>query len=56
MLTLSFTILVGTIYPLFSSVFFKSKLSIGAPFFNSILAPVIFPMTIGMILGPFLRW
>ena len=32
MLTLSFTILLGTIYPLFSSVIFNTKISVGAPF------------------------
>ncbi|MFL2660902.1 MAG: heme lyase CcmF/NrfE family subunit [Alphaproteobacteria bacterium] len=56
MLSLTFTILVGTIYPLFSSVIFNSKISVGAPFFNSILAPVMFPFVIGMILGPYVRW
>ncbi|MBD22089.1 MAG: hypothetical protein CL572_00275 [Alphaproteobacteria bacterium] len=56
MLTLSFTILLGTIYPLFSSVIFDTKISVGAPFFNSILAPIVFPLVIGMIFGPFLKW
>ena len=56
MLSLAFTILVGTIYPLFSSVLFNSKISVGAPFFNSILVPVMFPFVFGMIMGPFIRW
>ncbi len=56
MLTLSFTILLGTIYPLISNVFFKNKISIGAPFFNSILSPLMLPVTLGMMLGPFMRW
>ena len=56
LISLTFTILVGTIYPLVSSIFFSSKLSVGAPFFNSILTPVMIPMTLGMIIGPLLRW
>ncbi len=56
MLTLSFTILLGTVYPLISNVFFKNKISIGAPFFNSILSPLMLPVTLGMMLGPFMRW
>ena len=32
MLSLTFTVLLGTIYPLFSSVIFNSKISVGAPF------------------------
>ena len=56
MLTLSFTILLGTIYPLISSVFFKNKISIGAPFFNSVLSPLMLPISLGMMFGPFMRW
>tara|TARA_B100001027_G_scaffold55222_1_gene37072 strand:+ start:1321 stop:3246 length:1926 start_codon:yes stop_codon:yes gene_type:complete len=56
LISLSFTILVGTIYPIFSSIIFKSKISVGAPFFNSILTPVMIPLIFGMIIGPFLRW
>ncbi|MBC34209.1 MAG: hypothetical protein CMN01_06255 [Rickettsiales bacterium] len=56
LISLSFTILIGTIYPIFSSIIFKSKISVGAPFFNSILTPVMIPLIFGMIIGPFLRW
>ena len=56
MLSLTFTVLLGTIYPLFSSVIFNSKISVGAPFFNSILTPLMFPFVIGMIMGPYVRW
>ena len=56
MFTLSFTILIGTIYPLFANVLFNNKISVGAPFFNSILSPLMLPITLGMIFGPFLKW
>ena len=56
MLSLAFTVLLGTIYPLFSNVIFNSKISVGAPFFNSILMPVMFPFVFGMIIGPYARW
>ena len=56
MLSITFTVLIGTIYPLFSSVLFNSKISVGAPFFNSILMPIMFPLVIGMILGPYIKW
>ena len=56
MFTLSFTILLGTIYPLFSNVVFNNKISVGAPFFNSILSPLMIPITLGMMFGPFLKW
>ena len=56
MLSLTFTILIGTIYPIFSNVILNKKISVGAPFFNSILSPMMIPLTIGMILGPFIKW
>ena len=56
LLSISFTILVGTIFPLFAGVLFDSKISVGAPFFNSILSPIIVPLMLGMILGPYLNW
>ncbi len=56
LLSISFTILIGTIYPIISSTFFNSKISVGPPFFNSILAPLMFPFVFGMIVGPYLNW
>ena len=46
MFTLTFTILLGTVYPLFSNVIFNNKISVGAPFFNSILSPLMIPYNI----------
>jgi len=56
MLSLTLTILIGTIYPIFSNVIFDKKLSVGAPFFNSILSPIMIPFIVGMIVGPFIKW
>ena len=56
MLSLTFTILIGTIYPIFSNVILDKKISVGAPFFNSILSPMMIPLTFGMIVGPFIKW
>ena len=56
MLSLTLTLLIGTVYPIFSNVVFDKKLSVGAPFFNSILSPIMIPFIIGMIVGPFIKW
>ena len=56
MLTIAGTIFFGTIYPLISDLFFDKKISVGAPFFNSVLIPFMFPLVFGMIIGPFLKW
>ncbi len=56
MLTMAGTVLLGTIYPLFTEAFFNKKISVGAPFFNKTIIPFILPMVIGMVVGPFMRW
>ncbi len=56
MVTISATILLGTIYPLISDAFFDKKISVGAPFYNAVILPFVGPLILGMILGPFLRW
>ena len=56
MLTITSTILIGTLYPLVTDAFFDKKISVGAPFFNSVILPFTIPMIVGMIIGPFLKW
>lgn len=56
MVTIAGTILLGTIYPLIADAFFNKKISVGAPFYNSVIIPFIFPLIIGMMIGPFLKW
>ena len=56
MLSIAGTVLIGTIYPLIADAFFEKKISVGAPFFNSVLTPFLFPLVFGMIIGPFLKW
>ncbi len=56
MLTITGTVLLGTIYPLFTDAFFEKKISVGAPFFNATISPLVIPMVLGMILGPLMKW
>ena len=46
------TVFIGTIYPLFSELFFQSSVSIGAPYynfsFNLLLAPIILLMAFAL--------
>tara|TARA_X000000950_G_C13896806_1_gene653179 strand:- start:462 stop:2396 length:1935 start_codon:yes stop_codon:yes gene_type:complete len=56
MLTITGTVLLGTVYPLFTEAFFDKKISVGAPFFNKTIIPFILPMVIGMMVGPFMKW
>ena len=50
------SVLLGTLYPLFLDVLELGKVSVGAPYFNSVFVPLMAPMILVMGLGPFLHW
>ena len=50
------TVFIGTIYPIFTQVFFNTKISVGPPFYNAVIAPVIIPFLILMAIGPKISW
>ena len=52
----SASVLLGTLYPLFIDVLDLGKISVGAPYFNSVFVPLMTPMILIMGLGPFLKW
>ena len=50
------TILLGTIYPLIIDAIGLGKLSVGPPYFNSVVVPLAAPLFIALGLGSLLRW
>ena len=50
------TVLIGTSYPIFIEVLTNTKISIGPPFYNIIIAPIIIPFMIIMGLAPKTAW
>ena len=46
------TVLIGTIYPLFLEIIANEKISIGPPYYNTILAPFLVPLLFLMSFGP----
>ncbi len=50
------TVLLGTLYPIFTDVLFKSKISVGPPFYNSVIAPVVVFFLVFMAIGPQTKW
>jgi len=50
------TILIGTLYPLIVGVLHLGKLSVGAPYFNSVFLPLMIPLLLLMGIAPRLRW
>ena len=50
------TVLIGTLYPIFLEVLSNAKISVGPPFYNIIMIPVVVPFLIIMAIGPKISW
>ncbi|MDE2579522.1 MAG: heme lyase CcmF/NrfE family subunit [Hyphomicrobiales bacterium] len=50
------TVLVGTLYPLALEALTGEKISVGAPFFNLMMAPIAIPLFIAIPFGQQLAW
>jgi cytochrome c-type biogenesis protein CcmF len=51
-----FTVLLGTLFPLFLDAFNLSKISVGKPYFEAVFVPIMIPAVVLMALGSFVRW
>ena len=56
LLVVTFTVLVGTIYPLLAEAVTGDKVSVGGPYFNRNVAPVALLLLFLMGIGPILPW
>jgi cytochrome c-type biogenesis protein CcmF len=56
LIAITFTILLGTIFPLIAEALQGSQLSVGAPYFNHIAVPIGFALLFLMGIGPALPW
>ena len=50
------TVLLGTLYPIFTDALFESKISVGPPFYNSVIIPVVVIFLMFMAIGPQTKW
>jgi cytochrome c-type biogenesis protein CcmF len=50
------TVFIGTIYPLFSELFFESSVSIGAPYYNFAFNILMAPIILVMAFAPQVSW
>lgn len=50
------TVLMGTVYPLLIDGLGLGKLSVGAPYFNSVFVPLMIPLFVLMGIGVHLKW
>ena len=52
----TFSILLGTLYPLIIAVLDLPSMSVGAPYFNAIFVPLALPLLFLCAIGPVSRW
>jgi cytochrome c-type biogenesis protein CcmF len=52
----AFSVLLGTLYPLFLDALGLGKISVGPPYFDSVFAPLMTPALFLMGIGPIARW
>ena len=50
------TVMLGTIYPIFTEVLSSSKISVGPPFYNTVIIPIVVIFLIFMSIGPKVKW
>ena len=50
------TVLLGTLYPIFTDAISNSKISVGPPFYNSVIIPVVIAFLFFMAIGPQAKW
>ena len=44
LVTATFTILLGTMYPLFLDILGLEKISVGVPYYNAVFIPLMIPL------------
>ncbi|OUV60347.1 MAG: cytochrome C biogenesis protein [Candidatus Pelagibacter sp. TMED128] len=50
------TVLLGTIYPIFTEVLTNHKVSVGPPFYNAVIIPIVGLFLFFMSTGPRVKW
>jgi len=50
------TVLLGTIYPIFTDALTDNKISVGPPFYNAIIFPIVVIFLLFMAVGPKVKW
>ncbi len=50
------TVLIGTVYPIFTEVLTDHKVSVGPPFYNTVIIPIVVLFLLFMSVGPQTGW
>ncbi len=54
--TAAATVLLGTLYPLFTEVLSANKITVGPPYFDAVFIPLMVPLVLLIGIGPRLAW
>ena len=49
------TVLIGTLYPIFTDALSNNKISVGPPFYNTVIFPIVI-LFLFMAIGPKTKW
>ncbi|MDA2917646.1 heme lyase CcmF/NrfE family subunit, partial [Nitrospinae bacterium AH_259_B05_G02_I21] len=52
----AFTVFLGTTFPIIAEAVAGKKVSVGAPFFNTVLGPILLGLMFMMGIGPLISW
>ena len=50
------TVLLGTLYPIFTEAISNKQISVGPPFYNAVIIPVVVLFLFFMSIGPQAKW
>jgi cytochrome c-type biogenesis protein CcmF len=53
---IAFATLWGTLFPLLSALFRHQEMTVGAPFYNQVVGPLLLVLLLAMGIGPLLAW
>src|SRR5438132_2165987 len=56
LMTACATVFVGTLYPLALDAITGEKISVGYPFFNATVGPLVIPLLLAVPFGPLMAW
>lgn len=56
LLVVAATVMIGTLFPLVVEVFTGQKLSVGAPYFNKVIVPIMLVLLFLLSFGPSIPW
>ncbi|MGB1548014.1 MAG: heme lyase CcmF/NrfE family subunit [Alphaproteobacteria bacterium] len=56
LVTAAASVFLGTLYPLILEAVSDEKVSVGPPFFNATVLPLLLPLVFAMGIGPYLSW